>query len=450
MSTGFPRILPVLAAVLAVHVLVGSVGYAFQSQRSLEGRGPFLTGLLGAPAEAEAKFQDNLWANVPSLILCIVVASVSPATGVGGGSFFVAVFATIMRWSVPPAVALSQATMAASALAGAIANSLMPHPDDSSRPVVDYSLGLVLSPGMLMGSSIGVILNAVMPSWLVSFTLTIVLGYVAYNASFKAASLVKEEQQEGKDEGSSGQDESAEPGGHGNGPEEPLLSKQKVSSFWSNYKGLIGMIAFWAVYMALEVHKREDKRCTKQYGIVTAVQVAVGIVVLVLSTIWISREQQPSSDHQGTGQGAWTLSSYAKIAVVTLFGGLLAGLLGMGGGFIIAPLMLHLGIHPSVATSTSNTVLFFSTSFAALAYERMDLLNYQFAAIFAGTCLISGAAGAAGISKLVEKLGRPSILVVLMAGIATLATVLTGISKGGKGVQDLINGHNIGFKPFCQ
>jgi len=49
----------------------------------------------------------------------------------------------------------------------------------------------------------------------------------------------------------------------------------------------------------------------------------------------------------------------------------------MGGGFIIAPLMLHLGIHPSVATSTSNTVLFFSTSFAALAYERMDLLNYQ-------------------------------------------------------------------------
>ena len=44
----------------------------------------------------------------------------------------------------------------------------------------------------------GVILGAVMPSWLVSFTLTIVLGYVAYNASFKAASLVKKEAEEGK------------------------------------------------------------------------------------------------------------------------------------------------------------------------------------------------------------------------------------------------------------
>ena len=49
----------------------------------------------------------------------------------------------------------------------------------------------------------------------------------------------------------------------------------------------------------------------------------------------------------------------------------------MGGGYIIAPLMLHLGIHPSVSTATSNTILFFSTSFAALSYQRMGLLNYQ-------------------------------------------------------------------------
>lgn len=41
----------------------------------------------------------------------------------------------------------------------------------------------------------------------------------------------------------------------------------------SNYKGLFGILAFWAVYMALEVHKQEDKRCTKQYAMVTAIQV---------------------------------------------------------------------------------------------------------------------------------------------------------------------------------
>ena len=42
------------------------------------------------------------------------------------------------------------------------------------------------------------ILNAVLPSWFTSFTLTIVLGYVAYEASGKAAGLVKQENEEGK------------------------------------------------------------------------------------------------------------------------------------------------------------------------------------------------------------------------------------------------------------
>lgn len=45
----------------------------------------------------------------------------------------------------------------------------------------------------------------------------------------------------------------------------------------SNYKGLFGMVAFWAIFMALEIHKREDKRCTKQYAIVTAAQVSRGL-----------------------------------------------------------------------------------------------------------------------------------------------------------------------------
>ena len=74
----------------------------------------------------------------------------------------------------------------------------------------------------------------------------------------------------------------------------------------------------------------------------------------------------------------------------------------------------------------------------------------QFAAIFAGACLLSGGIGAAAITRVMEKLGRPSILVVLMASIAAAATILTGIFKGSEGVKDLINGHNVGLKPFCK
>ncbi len=56
---------------------------------------------------------------------------------------------------VQPSVALSQATMSAASLAGAVKSLFDSHPENADKPVVDYSLGLILSPGMLMGSSIG-------------------------------------------------------------------------------------------------------------------------------------------------------------------------------------------------------------------------------------------------------------------------------------------------------
>ena len=45
--------------------------------------------------------------------------------------------------------------MASASLAGALKSIFDSHPDDPAKPVVDYSLALILSPGMLIGSSIG-------------------------------------------------------------------------------------------------------------------------------------------------------------------------------------------------------------------------------------------------------------------------------------------------------
>ena len=54
-----------------------------------------------------------------------------------------------------------------------------------------------------------------------------------------------------------------------------------------------------------------------------------------------------------------------------------AGMLGIGGGFVISPLMLALGAHPSAAAATSNTILFFSSGLATLSFQREGLLNRQ-------------------------------------------------------------------------
>ena len=54
-------------------------------------------------------------------------------------------------------------------------------------------------------------------------------------------------------------------------------------------------------------------------------QVLVGILTLTLSTWWISQQQQTAAKQHGEGNKAWTLSSYAQIAVFTLVCGTLSG-----------------------------------------------------------------------------------------------------------------------------
>ena len=59
-----------------------------------------------------------------------------------------------------------------------------------------------------------------------------------------------------------------------------------------------------------------------------------------------------------------------------------AGLLGIGGGMVIAPLLIELGLHPLVAAATSSLMVLFSASTAALAFAFEHLLNVTYALVF--------------------------------------------------------------------
>lgn len=58
------------------------------------------------------------------------------------------------------------------------------------------------------------------------------------------------------------------------------------------------------------------------------------------------------------------------------------GLLGIGGGMIVSPLLLELGVHPLVGASTSSLMVLFSASTAALAFAFDHLLNVTYALVY--------------------------------------------------------------------
>merc|ERR550514_1917165 len=67
------------------------------------------------------------------------------------------------------------------------------------------------------------------------------------------------------------------------------------------------------------------------------------------------------------------------MALVT---GLLAGLVGIGGGLIFSPFLLMCGIEPSVAVATSSTCVIFTSSSTTLQYLLIDRIRMALAVVY--------------------------------------------------------------------
>lgn len=51
-----------------------------------------------------------------------------------------------------------------------------------------------------------------------------------------------------------------------------------------------------------------------------------------------------------------------KILLICFIAGIISGMLGVGGGIVMAPLMLELGVNPQTTTTSSNFILIINSS----------------------------------------------------------------------------------------
>ena len=66
------------------------------------------------------------------------------------------------------------------------------HPEKKSV-AIDYGLAIIMLPTVMMGSFIGVIMNAAMPTLILQICLTLLLGFLTVQSAFKATEIMKKE-----------------------------------------------------------------------------------------------------------------------------------------------------------------------------------------------------------------------------------------------------------------
>merc|ERR1712216_1071807 len=75
----------------------------------------------------------------------------------------------------------------------------------------------------------------------------------------------------------------------------------------------------------------------------------------------------------------WTDEMIKKFPIVALLAGIYAGLLGIGGGMVIGPLFLSIGMQPQVGTGSCAFMILFTALSGTIAYASDDHLGGQLA-----------------------------------------------------------------------
>ena len=128
------------------------------------------------------------------------------------------------------------------------------------------------------------------------------------------------------------------------------------------------------------------------------------------------------------------------------FAGTAAGVLGIGGGMILNPIMLQLGFIPEVAAGISGFSVLFTSSATTTQFIIQGSITLRDSVFFLVVSAIGSLLGGIIITYLVKKYKRPSILVwIIFVLIAISAIVLPTM-----GVYRIFkHGTSLGFEKPC-
>merc|ERR1719474_736107 len=134
-----------------------------------------------------------------------------------------------------------------------------------------------------------------------------------------------------------------------------------------------------------------------------------------------------------------------KFPAIASIAGVLAGLLGIGGGMVVSPLFIELGVLPMVAAATSAMAVMITSSAAMLQFVLLGYLQLDYSLAFMTVGMLGGFFGQTGVGVAVKRWGRVSIVVFAVATIMALAILLMTIN----GITELVEGISWEFTSPC-
>eukprot|EP00007_Cunea_sp_BSH-02190019_P008149 CAMPEP_0174233258 /NCGR_PEP_ID=MMETSP0417-20130205/3343_1 /TAXON_ID=242541 /ORGANISM="Mayorella sp, Strain BSH-02190019" /LENGTH=570 /DNA_ID=CAMNT_0015311435 /DNA_START=144 /DNA_END=1852 /DNA_ORIENTATION=+ len=128
------------------------------------------------------------------------------------------------------------------------------------------------------------------------------------------------------------------------------------------------------------------------------------------------------------GDIQWTQKTLIVLPSLSTLAGVAAGFLGIGGGMVKGPLMLHYDMIPQVASATSAFMIIFTSSSTTIQFLVLGRLPLDYALWYFCVGFVAAVGGHLLVAQMLKRYKKQSYVAFLLGGcIATSAVVMTAL-----------------------
>eukprot|EP00981_Chlorochromonas_danica_P007447 scaffold1754_cov180-Ochromonas_danica.AAC.3 len=396
---------------------------------------------------------------------------IAASGGIGGGGILVPLFILVFGFQARYAIPLSNFCILGSSITNMILNLTKRHPS-ADRPLVDWDLILVMEPLTMAGAIVGAFLSKVLPDWMLTVSLVLLLAFTTWKTLEKGIEQFQKESKEHakekeKDKNFIREALDLEEEREKAGEAAPLLNEVNEAREEGHVEG-IPLMRVGEVNTELEA--LVDSERNTPIDKVFSVSVLVGVVIILNLLKGGGAFPSPLGIQCGS-QGYWILTALVFIWVLAVsfwmrdvlikkwqlkkrlryryqegdvewnhkntilypcicfFAGFAAGLFGIGGGIVKGPLMLQMGVHPLVASATCAVMIMFTSVAATTMFIAFGTLTWDYAWFFFILGLAATVVGQFGVSYLVVKYKRVSLVSLSIGAVVALSTILMAVQS---------------------
>jgi len=324
---------------------------------------------------------------------------------------------------------------------------------------------MMLNPGLAAGVTVGVMMNVITPQWIIVLVLNVTLVLTLQKsltkgiAAFRKESQMLSEQRAQMNQngdggyGSSGSNGPMKPTGAGKlgAPTGGMFSKKLVDidSFLllaSDNQTQMGLICIcWAVFLLGNVFKAPQ--CTTMYWL-ELIGLLMMCVAFTAAGARVITRRMDSKEESAEGLLAWTPTTLWWYPLLSTVAGFLGGFLGIGGGIIMGPLLLELGMAAEASQATTAMFVFLSSSLASIQFVVLGKAMPQYALWFTTWVVMATVVGQTIIDYALKKWQRTSLIVLSVAAIIAGSLVMMTAIGATDAYTDFMRGAPMGFTPM--